>query len=46
MWFVTDACVVLTDRAALSFTDRNIGEVVNHLVDLGMYDSTIVALWG
>ena len=40
------SCVVLTDRAALSFTDRNIGEVVNHLVDLDMYDSTIVALWG
>ena len=40
------SCVVLADRAALSFTDRNIGEVVNHLVDLGMYDDTIVALWG
>ena len=33
-------------RAAISFTDRNIGQVTDHLVDLNLYDQTVIALWG
>ena len=32
-------------RAALSFTDRNIGVVLDGLDEVGIAETTIVALW-
>ena len=40
-----DGAFVAADRAALSFTDRNIGVVLGGLAQLGFEETTIVALW-